>query len=879
MNKFMGKKQIVAYLLTMVLVVTTVVGVFPSLRAKAATPKYLVLIEDSKGVWRGYKNLAYKASNKGIYVYAKDIAGKLGYTYKGVGKDKFRISKNKNTYLQFQKGSKNYIYYKMNKSKKQTTTYVPQLYSKKYAIYAKTLSSLCFYSYKSASSIQDDTYKKAGYEGVVCYSLKRKVVQAPNAFDVANAKSLGLETNQGGNPGNPGTSDEQKKKEAAVIESVVKGSSYTTLTNTQGTSFTDGQDATLALSSYGFDATAGAKVLNHPNGIASDGKHFYICDTWNNRVLCYNSLPNTGSTPDFVLGQTSLNSAAAGYGLENMNWPVGVATDGKRLYVADAHNNRILVWNNLPTKSGQKADWQINMIDKSANSPLERELNWPWAVWTDGKKLIVTATVGGKVLVWNQLPNSSQDEPDFILKTGGTPRSIVTDGKSYLIIGDHNIQIGNKNEPGTRVWTSFPTSANQKQDFVISGTNKGGCQLSDGRIALLGDNAVSIYNGKPTGTNWKPSLSIGGGSTDKDDDDLYYCFRGGDYNQVLEVGGRLYVSCYNGNKIVGYKKIPTKRTDMPDIVIGAANKDEEVLLNHNIYQNLNPVTDGKRLIAADDFNGYLVIWNTLPGQSKAEPSYALKLYRFYPWDLDLHNGKLVIAGKGYEGGKLAIWNSVPTSKKAPDYYFDGTLGSIKIQDLVGVAMDDTYLYVSDQILNKTYIFKGIPSKNSSPVYTLNHSGVLNVNNGKLTIADGSAWIYDVNQLAQGDGKAIHITEAYVSTLNQNQKMIKEKVALTQVNEVLVGDKGELILSEMNYNQVLYWDSLEDAVAKKQGITLGFSEDNYTNKQIGVESNHTSIVVHPSKSTMYMPKGLAYDGTNLWVGEFKFSSRLLLFQKK
>lgn len=102
-------------------------------------------------------------------------------------------------------------------------------------------------------------------------------------------------------------------------------------------------------------------MLNHPNGIASDGKHFYICDTWNNRVLCYHSLPNTGTKPD----------------------------------------------------------------------------------------------------------------------------------------------------------------------FVIPGTSKGGCQLADGRIVLFGGADIDFYAGKPTGSNWKPSMTISGGIKDPDDDDKYYYFDGG----------------------------------------------------------------------------------------------------------------------------------------------------------------------------------------------------------------------------------------------------------------------------------------------------------------------------------------------------------------
>lgn len=875
-------KKILACIVMCTIIWTCNAGAIPVKTVQAASQKYLVLAESKGGVWKGYTGLAYKASNGGIYVYAKKLSSKLGYTYKNLGSGKFTISKSRNYYLKYQKGKKAYTYVqnKKNKGKKaKYAKYAAQLSSGNYAVHCSTLSNLCNYKYISASSIQDSAYKKAGYAGVVCYSLKRKVVQAPNSRDVSNAKDLGLDTDQNGGSSGGASSEEQGKKEAAVIEKIVKGSSYKKLSEGTGSAYQDGQDIFLGLSTFGTNKTGGAAVFNHPNGIASDGKHFYICDTWNNRVLCYNSLPDTGSKPDFVLGQTNFNSAAAGYGLNQMNWPVGIATDGTRLYVADAHNNRILVWNSLPAKSGQAADWVINMIDSAGTSPLDRELYWPWAVWTNGQKLIVTGTMNGKVLIWNSLPGSSKDEPDLVLETGGTPRTIVTDGESYLLIGDHNIQTANGSEAGTRVWTSFPTGNNQKQNFVLSGTSKGGCQLTDGRIVLFGEANIDFYSGKPTGSNWKPSMTISGGIKDSDDDDKYYYFDGGDFNQVIEAGGRLYVCCYNGSKVVGFKTIPTKATAKPNIVVGCSDKNEAVLLNNNIYQNLRPDTDGKKLVAVDDFNGYLLVWNTLPGEEKAEPTYAMKLYHFFPWDCDLYNGKLVIAGKGYAGGKLAIWNSIPTSKKVPDYYYNGSIGTVKIQDLVGVAMDDQYLYAADKSAGKTYVFKGIPTKNSKPVYTLNHAGILNAENGKLTIADESAWIYDIAKLKDGDGAAINLKEACVSTFDSNGALVKEKKSLTMVQEVIVGADGELILSEMNWNQVLYWDCIEDAVTGKKPVVLGFSDKNYSNKELGVSSNTPAVVVHPSESTMYMPSGLAYDGTNLWAGEFKFSSRLLLFRKQ
>ena len=341
------------------------------------------------------------------------------------------------------------------------------------------------------------------------------------------------------------------------------------------------------------------------------------------------------------------------------------------------------------------------------------------------------------------------------------------------------------------------------------------------------------------------------------------------------------VSCYNGNKVVGYTTVPTSTNAKPNIVVGASTIYEDILIKNNVYQNLNPDTDGKRLIATDDFNGYLTVWNSLPGVSKAAPSVAFKLYKFDPWDCDLYNGKVAIAGKGgNSGGKLAIWNSVPQTKVKPDYYYAGSIGTVSIQDLVGVAMDDKYLYVADKNTRKTYVFEGMPTATSSPVYTINHAGRINVNNGKLAIADSTAWIYDVDKLSYGDSYATNIKEAYVSEFNGQGKIVKNKRDITSVNEVMVGDKGELILTEMNYDQVLYWNSIADAKSLKQATIIGFNDEtNYSSYDLGVNSNAPISVPSASKGTTIMPCTLAYDGTNLWVGEFKFSSRLLLFQKK
>ena len=83
----------------------------------------------------------------------------------------------------------------------------------------------------------------------------------------------------------------QAAKERAVIESVKTGSAYTTLSASTGTSFVDGQNSTLALSTFGYDKTGGANTSNHPNGIAYDGTNLWVGEfKFSSRLLLFQKL-------------------------------------------------------------------------------------------------------------------------------------------------------------------------------------------------------------------------------------------------------------------------------------------------------------------------------------------------------------------------------------------------------------------------------------------------------------------------------------------------------------------------------------------------------------------------------------------------------------
>ena len=100
--------------------------------------------------------------------------------------------------------------------------------------------------------------------------------------------------------------------------------------------------------------------LRTPTALASDGVHLVVADTNHNRVLIWNRIPTLNNTPaDVVLGQPDFvtNPPPPGTPTANsLRGPQGVWIQNGKLYVADTQNNRILIYNRIPTTNGVAAD-------------------------------------------------------------------------------------------------------------------------------------------------------------------------------------------------------------------------------------------------------------------------------------------------------------------------------------------------------------------------------------------------------------------------------------------------------------------------------------------------------------------------------------------
>lgn len=130
---------------------------------------------------------------------------------------------------------------------------------------------------------------------------------------------------------------------------------------------------------------AAANRLLNPVAVTSDRTHLFVADLGFNRVLIWNSIPNTIDQPaDLELGQPDMTGSkpnnntavcpANGQDSKGnntfpticgatINFPRFALSDGTRLFVADGGNDRVLVFNHIPTANFATADAVLGQPD------------------------------------------------------------------------------------------------------------------------------------------------------------------------------------------------------------------------------------------------------------------------------------------------------------------------------------------------------------------------------------------------------------------------------------------------------------------------------------------------------------------------------------
>ena len=169
-----------------------------------------------------------------------------------------------------------------------------------------------------------------------------------------------------------------------------------------------------------------ATGLRTPTAVATDGTHLAVADTLNNRVLIWNTIPTaTNQAPNVVIGQKDFTSAGfpgATPNASSLRGPQGVWIQNGKLYIADTQNDRVLIFNSIPTANGASADLvlgqpnmttyvQVNIANQNTSAASNNMLT-PVSVTSDGTKLFVTDLGYNRVLIWNTIPTANQAPAD-----------------------------------------------------------------------------------------------------------------------------------------------------------------------------------------------------------------------------------------------------------------------------------------------------------------------------------------------------------------------------------------------------------------------------------------------------------------------------------
>lgn len=226
---------------------------------------------------------------------------------------------------------------------------------------------------------------------------------------------------------------------------------YTTTTST----------ATIDWEGSGPNNGPTALGLNQPGGIALDtvNHYLYVSDQDSDRVVVYalnhdNSFPtgSGGHTASLVLGQTTLQGAAQCVTTQSgFCDPAGLAYDpaNQRLFVADAGNNRVLVFNTAGgVTNGENASYVIGQPDFVSNAGTCSATQFSWgtediALDVPNQRLFVANEGCNEVLVFNVSPatlvaNGNGEAFSYVLGCSGTtgcPIQLTTQSGFYYVGG------------------------------------------------------------------------------------------------------------------------------------------------------------------------------------------------------------------------------------------------------------------------------------------------------------------------------------------------------------------------------------------------------------------------------------------------------------
>ena len=241
----------------------------------------------------------------------------------------------------------------------------------------------------------------------------------------------------------------------------------------------------------------------------------------------------------------------------------------------------------------------------------------------------------------------------------------------------------------------------------------------------------------------------------------------------------------------------------------------------------------------------------MPDQSGAWPDVVYEI----PgggWANTIFSNRLILATVG----KVYVWDALPLNGELPSRALGSPIGSVPLDQPRGVALDANYFYLADYNAQRVQVWAGIPGATDNPVATIDPGG----RPGRIA-SDGNFLAVPVEgpphsvKLYSVAGLPANVAPVRSIQTGQVQLNLPAGCALSH---------GRLFIADTSFNRVLCWSNVNDAVnGAAPDIVLGAATLLDRTPEIGRDKS-------------FMPGAVNFDGQYLWVGEFKFSSRLLRY---
>ena len=332
------------------------------------------------------------------------------------------------------------------------------------------------------------------------------------------------------------------------------------------------------------NATLSRTGLRSPTGIATDGNILAVADTDNNRVLIWFSLPKTNAQPaDVVVGQPdfSHNATSVPPTATSLRGPSGVWIAGGKLYIADTQDNRVLIYNRIPTTNNVAADVVIGQpnftsfvqtdLTHNTVTPTASNMQTPVSVTTDGQRMFVADLAQNRVLIWNTIPTAD-----------GAPADIA--------LGQVNLTTAISNNSFTVTDPTPDTDNNPKGVTPVMCQSNAAFAASQGQTGTTAvDSAgTTIYPARCASTMSLPRFALSDGT-------------------------RLFVADGGNDRILVYNSMPTQSGQPADAILGEPNEfSDNTGQNPDGTDALQTPTslafDGLNLYVSDTYNRRVVIF-------------------------------------------------------------------------------------------------------------------------------------------------------------------------------------------------------------------------------------------------------------------------------